>query len=557
MNADKPEPATLRAPVWLRNMVFVGLVFLVAAAAAGRWLEPQKEPQHWEQVRPPAWQQDEAFQQALARLNQALHRRWQQAGVQPAPEAPLLLKARRVSLALCGTVPSLEEIRRLENYQGPEPLAWWTQGLLEDARCHDYLAERLARALVGVEQGPFILYRRGRFVDYLAEQLAQDRPWDQVVREMLTSRGLWTNQPQTNFITVTLDDNDEERPDPVSLAARTARGLLGVRMDCAECHDHPFDRWTQEEFHQLAAFFAPVEVRFFGVRDGERHYYWKPLGAEKEQRAYPRVPFAAELLPKQGIPRRRLAAWVTHPENRAFARAVVNRLWAVMFGRPLVEPVDNIPLEGPVPEELDLLAEEFVRSGFRLRYLIHLIAASDAFARDSLEPAGADRRQVERAVEHWAVFPLVLLRPEQMARSILQATSPTTIDHQSHVLVRLVRWFGERDFVQRYGELGEEEFGPRGATIPQRLLLLNGQLITQRTRPDPPLGIPSQVAQFAPSDEAAVEAAFLAVLTRRPAPEELRFFSAWLRGTRGAARQQALEDLYAVLLNSTEFCWNH
>ncbi len=551
------EASPIRAPVWLRNVFLCMLVLLMAATAARGLLRPEEKPDRWQQVQLPKWRRGVEFEQSLQRLDQALARRWQQAGVEPAPKAPLLLLARRVALALCGTVPSLEEIRRLERYRGPDPLGWWTQGLLEDPRCHDYLAERLARSLVGVEVGPFIVYRRQRFVGYLADQLAQDRPWDQVVREILTARGLWTNQPQANFITVTLDDNDQEQPDPVSLAARTARGLLGVRMDCAECHDHPFDRWTQQDFHQLAAFFAPVEVRFFGVRDGQRHYYWKPLGAERPVRGYPRVPFAAELLPKQGVPRQRLARWVTHPQNRAFARATVNRMWAVVFGRPLVEPVDNIPLEGDVPEELDLLAEDFVRHGFRLRRLVHLMVASQAFARDSLEPPGADRRHVEKAVANWAIFPLTPLRPEQVARSILQATSPGTIDHQSHVLVRLVRWAGEREFVQRYGDLGEEEFAPRGATIPQRLLLLNGKLVTERTRPEPPLGASFQVAHFAADDEEAVRIAFLAVLTRAPEPEELRFFAAWLDGTQGRRRQRAIEDLYATLLNSTEFGWNH
>ncbi len=538
-----------RTPSWVRTGVFLTLVGLAALAGASWVVEVQQAPAHSRHFVPAVSRPD--FQQTLKRINAALKADWQRHGLRPSAQAPLLLRARRVSLALCGTVPSLEEVRQLEHYSGPHPLDWWTQRLLRDPRCHYYLAERLARPLVGTGQGVVLLYRRQRFVQWLAEQLAQDRPWDAVVREILTAEGLWTDQPQVNFITATVPA-EEGKPDLATLTTRTARALLAIQMDCAQCHDHPFDRWEQKDFHQLAAFFSPVELRFSGIRDGKRLYYWKPPGSTRPQRAYPRVPFLPKLLPSEGSPRQRLARWITHPQNRAFARATVNRIWAVMFGRPLVEPVDNIPLDGPVPKVLDILAEDFVQHGFRMRRLIRIIVASEAFARSSQEPPTSAER-VPLAVKHWAVFPMTPLRPEQVAGAVLQATSVSTIDYESHVLVRAMRWIRQQEFVRRYGELGPDEFAPRGGTIPQRLLMLNGELVAQRTRVVPLVGAAGRIAQFAPGNAEAVEAVFLATLTRRPDPEELQYFLRWF----AKDRHQAIEDLFVTLMNSTEFCWNH
>ncbi len=267
----------------------------------------------------------------------------------------------------------------LEQRPEQDRLAWWTEGLLNDRRYSDYVAERLARAYVGVGDGPVVIYRRNRFVTWLSDQLHANRPYDALARELIASDGLWTNAPQTNFLTATAKPQTGNNPDPVVLAARVYRAFLGVRVDCAQCHDHPFDRWTQEDFHQLAAFFGKTETSFTGLREGRGEYKWERHGAEKEVVAEPSVPFSPELLPAGRNNRRRLAGWVTDPKNRAFARAIVNRVWALMFGRPLVEPIDNVPLGGQAPAPLETLAADFASHHYDLRRLIHLIAASEAF----------------------------------------------------------------------------------------------------------------------------------------------------------------------------------
>jgi hypothetical protein len=140
--------------------------------------------------------------------------------------------------------------------------------------------------------------------------------------------------------------------------------------------------------------------------------------------------------------------------------------------------------------------------------------------------------------------------------SVIQAASVKTIDQRSHVFVRLTRYFNEKDFVKRYGDADDDEFAKAHGTIPQRLLLMNGDLVDGKAKEEL-LNASTQIAMFAPDDAAAVETAYLTVLTRRPTAKESEHFAAGLAGTRGDERRRRLADLYWVLFNSTEMSWNH
>ncbi len=475
---------------------------------------------------------------------------WEAKGLTPAPLAPDLAVMRRISLALTGTIPSLQEIRRFESRPPGERVSWWLELTLADRRSADYLAERLARALVGVEDGPFLLFRRRRFVTWLGDAIHQDRPYDQVVRSLLTDEGLWTDHPATNYVTVTFDQATQ-LPDPERLAGRTARALLGVRLDCAQCHDHPFQPWTRKDFQGLAAFFGQVKVGTRGVRDfpGEYHPTSKKPGTT-EPPVEPRVPFATHLLPESGSRRARLAAWITDRGNPNLARATVNRAWALMFGRPLVEPIDDLAASGDPPRVLTMLADDFAANGYGFRRLLRTFATLETFRLDSRAEGSTDA--LEPA---WAAFPLTRLRPEQVAGSLIQSASLVPINYGSPLLVRLTTLGGINDFIRRHGDAGIEELDERGGTIPQRLLMMNGKLVEEKTRDDF-LTAPAQIALLAPDDPTAVETAYLAALTRRPDPEELAHFRKQLAAP-GASRKERLCDLAWTLLNATEFSWNH
>jgi hypothetical protein len=442
-------------------------------------------------------------------------------------------------------------IPRITRTGASQRLRWWFDHVLQDRRHADHFAERFARDYVGTEEGPFILDRRRRFVSWLTDQFTKGRPYDQLVRELIASEDLWTDKLATNSVSVTVQPNNANQPNPVRLAGRVTRAFLGLRLDCAQCHDHKFAEWKQADFQGLAAFFGQTLVGFTGVHDGPGEYVARDRKTQVQHTVAPRVPFAAELLPGHGSRRWQLACWVTDPRNPYFARATVNPVWALMFGRPLVEPVDNLQSDGPVPPALQLFADDFAAHGFDLRRLIRVIAATEVFGLDS----AAEHEITEAHEKAWAAFPVTRLRPEQVGGGVLQASSVATVNSESHILFRLVRLGQTGEFIRRYGDNGEDEFDGRGGSIPQRLLLMNGALVREKIE-DGLFNASTRIGWMAPDDACSVEAAYLCVLTRRPTAEEAGHFERLLADPH-RSRSQQLEDLFWALVNSTEFSWNH
>ena len=208
---------------------------------------------------------DEPLDQAIKDVDKVWADSLAEKGLSPAEPASWLTVCRRISLALVGNGVSLEEIRQLEQVPESARAAVHVQNLLQDPRYHHYWAERWTRFLVGTDNGQFIVYRRRRFRIWLSEVFAANRPYDQMVRDLITAKGLWTDRPEVNFLTATFDSNDG-KADPVRLAARTARAFLGLRIDCLQCHNDFLGnvnlgdrrlnrgRGCRSDFHQLAAF---------------------------------------------------------------------------------------------------------------------------------------------------------------------------------------------------------------------------------------------------------------------------------------------------------------
>ncbi len=494
------------------------------------------------------------FDQVVERLNSQYEQHWKKCGLTPAARADKLTLARRMSLGLTGTVPSLEEIRELEQLEQHEFADRWLDYLLQDRRYGDHVAERIARSLVGVEEGPFLIFRRRRFVSWLSDRLMENTPFDQLTREIVASSGLWTDSPGVNFLTVTTNPEIEDRPDPVRLAGRTTRAFLGVRLDCMQCHDDNLEGdWLQSDFHGLAAFYNDPTPTIVGIVDKDRPYEYQYLDEDESQVVVPSVPFNTRLLPADGTPRERLAAWITHPENRPFARATVNRTWAILFGKPLHGPIDDVPLEGPYPPGMEFLADDLIDHSFDLARLFRLIVASDVFQIDS-------RAAHELTAEHeaaWASFPITRLRPEQMAGALLQSARLNTVDGGSHVLLRLARFGETNDFVRDYGDSGEDEFTPQGGTIPQRLVMMNGFLVQERTKRELLANAATRIARLANNDRSAVATAYLTVLTRHPSSDEVDYFCRQWTDRNELDRPEQLADLCWTLINSSEFAWNH
>jgi hypothetical protein len=537
--------------MWGRNLFFVAVV-IGGVFALRASLFPFSAETRKVNFDPGATQTDD-FQTTVKRVDDAFRKDWEEKHLSPAPRAEDLALARRLSLALTGSVPSLEEIRQFEVQPPERRLDGWANHLLHDRRFADYFAARLARAYVGTEDGPPIAYRKRRYIAWLSDELLKNTSYARIVRQMISAQGLNTDQPAVNFIAATYDDN-KKGPDPERLAIRVSRAFLGLRIDCAQCHDHFLEpAWKQAHFQALAAFFGQTRHVATNITDGgEARYSFEDRVHGGKHTIDPAVPLLPELLPADGTLRERLAEWVTHRDNIYFARATVNRVWAMMFGRPLLKRVEAQTLEEHIPPALEILARDFAAHEHDLKRLILLIASTEVFRLDSAAP-------FEITDEHdvaLAVFPLTRLRPEQVIGNVIQAANVKTIDQNSNVFVRLTRYFNEQDFVKRYGDADDDEFARSHGTIPQRLLMMNGDLVDGKAKEEL-LNASTQIAMFAPDDGAAVETAYLSVLTRRPTQKERDHFSRKLAGTTGEDRKRRLADLYWVLFNSTEVGFLH
>jgi hypothetical protein len=501
----------------------------------------------------------------VARVDQACENAWREVQVEPLGPADPFAVVRRLSLALCGTVPSLEEIRALEKLPPDRQVDTHLEKLLGDRRYADYFAERLARAFVGTEDGPFLVYRRRRFVYWLSDELYKkptDRgylSYDALVHQVISAEGLWTDQAATNFVTARVIEN--KGPDPLALAARTTRAFLGIRIDCAQCHDHPFTGWKQGDFEGLAAFFAHTKQSFRGIEDQDGELKVEDVKSKEEREVAPRFPFAADSASNEGRRREQLAHWVTSEKHHQdsdgnthdyFAEAICNRVWTLMFSQGIAEPVDDLEAGRRLPGVLEELAKDFRENGHDLRRLIRVIAATRAF----LMSAGIGNEVSEEQERVFAAFPMTRLRSEQIAGALIQASSLQTVDADSHIFIRALRFFNTNDFIKNYGDAGDDELNAHVGTIPQRLVMMNGKMPRERIQASP-INAAGRISQLAPSDESRVRIAYLVSLTRAPQPDELEHFAGRLSQLKKQEKSQGVEDLLWALFNSTEFSWNH
>ena len=294
---------------------------------------------------------------------------------------------RRAYLDLLGILPTVEEALKFVGRGAPTgKRAALVDELLERPEFAGFWALKWAD-LLRVEEKSLDAKGMQDFHHWIRNSLARHQPMDQFVRELIAARGSTYANPEANFY--------RANRTPVLRAEAVAQVFLGTRLQCAQCHNHPFDRWTQDDYYDWAALFARLDYKILrnDRRDkndkhefiGEQIVYLARKGSvtnpRTEQPAEPRFLGA----PKQDFARQdeleALAAWMTRPENPLFARAQVNRIWFHLMGRGIVDPIDDFRATNPPshPALLDALTAEFVKSGFDLRHLIRLIMASRAY----------------------------------------------------------------------------------------------------------------------------------------------------------------------------------
>jgi len=335
------------------------------------------------------------------------------------------------------------------------------------------------------------------------------------------------------------------------LASSVARLFLGVRIECAQCHDHPFGKWKREEFWGQAAFFA-------GINRPRGQFNFAPLSEVNDRRemSIPNTERVAQAWFLDGKEprwkfkvgaRETLADWMTAPDNPYFAKALVNRVWAQLFGIGIVDPVDDMhDLHTPShPELLDELAKEFIAHKFDLKFLLKAITASRTYQLSS---------QGTTEVRLFTRMPLKGLTSEQLYDSLLIVTG--TRDFSP----RRQPFFGgntpRQEFMDKFG--AQDRPTEYQTSIPQALTMMNNSLITSATHPDRGEVLGAVVNATFMSPKAKVETLFLAALSRKPTPPELdRCLKYVEKGGAGGNEKKALSDVFWALLNSTEFLFNH
>jgi hypothetical protein len=495
-----------------------------------------------------------------------LDREWRRALTEaeatPGPDADDAEFLRRVTLDLTGRIPNVRKARAFLDSRDPDKRRKLVDELLSSPEFGQYFAAVWRDLLTPPVESSKPM--ADRLSPWLAEQLNRNRGWDIIVRDLLTADGVINRTPQLSFV---MANSDGLVPKPEMLADATARLFLGVELRCAQCHDHPFAKWKQSDFWALAAFFSRVQPDSpkgganTAIIEGKTALnVGKELpkgaaivvpgqtGPQAGKVVRARFPGGAELPDDAMEPfRPRFADWLTARDNPYFARTAVNRVWAHLFGRGLVMPLDgfgddNAPANAAL---LDVMAREFADSGCDVKHLLRGLCLSQAYQRSS---RGAVKQE-ERLFAQMTVKPM---RPDVLFDSLVVALSGGPVDKNAVPKMPVgakdmgATLQGRDEFVRFFRARGSDT-GAANAGIPQVLFLLNGPMIADGSV------VIDRIAN-APRAE-AIETLFMAAYARRPTAKEVELVGRYLD------KESTARDGYAgvlwSLVNSSEFLLNH
>lgn len=452
---------------------------------------------------------------------------------------------RRVHLDLTGRLPEPGAVETFLSNTVADKRARLVESLLSSDAFNDYWTLRFAR-LLHMHSLPNEKEGVRAYAAWLRGELAARRPFHDIARELLTATGDSHVVGPANFGRMVADARGH--------AELVGRFFMGMRLGCANCHNHPLDKWTQDDYHGLAAVFARLE-RGRNVQVASRGAVTNLRTGEP---AVPRVP-GERYLNSDGDHRVEFANWLTGTENHYFARATVNRLWRAMFGRGLVEPTDDLRDTNPAthPELLDRLAKDFAKHGYDIRHTLRLIALSRTYARTDASVSGnaADDRYYSRAYVR-------SLDPEVLADAIADVTGVANVyaDHAAGTrAVTLVDPLTPSPSLDILGRCSRADGCDENATVrgglPMQLHLLNGELINRKL--SDATGRLRRLIADGKTDAEIITEFYMRGLSRAPTVDELARWHERVSTGDAADRIERLEDFAWSLLNSRRFMENH
>ncbi|MCA9028743.1 MAG: DUF1549 domain-containing protein [Planctomycetaceae bacterium] len=491
----------------------------------------------------------------------------------PAPPASDEVFLRRAFLDLIGLLPTSTEARQFVSDDQPDKREQLIDELLDRQEYADFWALKWSDLLRNEEKS---LDRKGveNFHQWIKQAFAENMPMDRFVRELISSRGSTYHHPAANYYRALRD--------PLTRAESSAQLFLGIRLQCAKCHNHPFDRWTQDDYYGWANLFSQVNYKLFDNtrKDrldknefiGEQVVYMLPKGnvthAQTGQSASSRFLGDTEIAVDDDADRLlQLSDWIVSQENRQFARSQVNRIWYQLIGRGIVEPIDDFRITNPPsnPALLEALTDYFIESGFDVRAMIHLIMNSQTYQ------ASLGNRPVEPIeVENYARPVVRRLSAEQILDAVSQVTGQPVSFNGFPAGMRAsqlpgVRAIRPRDQQPSPGDQFLVTFGKpqrlqtcecersNETTLSQTFQMVSGPLMNELLS-----GSATQIELLISSGRSVHEIIvelYWTTLTRAPTNEEINMAIAHCQ--EAADSEPGLEDLLWALVNSNEFLLRH
>jgi hypothetical protein len=484
---------------------------------------------------------------------------WKELGVEPSDSCTDAEFIRRVSLDITGTLPAADETRDFVNDKRADKRSRLVDRLLERPEYASYFAVKWADILRNKRDGkPEAAQATYRFHDWIRESLANNVPYDQFVRSILTASGTPETSPPVLWYRKK-KKTDEYVDD-------TAQVFLGMRLQCAKCHHHPFEVWGQDDYYGFAAFFGRVNRKI--LKDGRKDGLKEDVifTGRSGSVAHPKT---GRLMAPKGLgdrvvnlsptddPRDRLVDWMAAPSNPYFARALVNRYWAHFMGRGIIEPLDDIRLTNPPsnPELLDALADSFVKSGYDMKALIRLITTSRVYGLSSVpnESNASDRQSFARHYPR-------RLNAEVLLDAISQVTAAPTAYAGLPAGTRAIELPDEgipSSFLDAFGrpkrDTACECERASDASLGQSLMLLNSADVHAKL--SAPGGRAERLSIDPRSDREKVDELFWDAFARPPASGESAAAVDYL-SAHPDSRRAAFEDILWALLNAKEFQFN-
>ena len=499
---------------------------------------------------------EQAGVQMAARIDALLEEQWAAKEVKPAPVADDAEFLRRASLDLTGVIPRASEVREFLADERPDKRQQLVDRLLASPRYATHMATTWRNRILPTEVDPSRARQAVALQKWLRTRFAKNLRYDNLVGGLLLTNGGDELGPALYY--------QAHDVAPEKIAASAAELFLGVKLHCAQCHDHPYADWSQREFWSFAAFFAQTKASDAGgmmrtayrLVDTDEGDVKLPESEEVVPPKYPRGDAAAD---ETATRRSQLVLWMTSRDNRFFSRAAVNWAWGHLFGQPLVETLDEAdrPDAGVNVQLLNELADHFVRTGFDLEQLWRTLASTRAYHLSSRhdDPESPSPRVFARMLPK-------PLTPEQLFDSfVLLAPSVTGAAAPMAAAINASASSLDEDptrieFVRRMRPPPGEATEYRAGTL-QALMLMNGRATAGVTGPDTSSLLGALEAPFM-NDADRIEALFLATLSREPDDDERMMFAEALAESKTPAeRTAAISDMFWALLNSTEFAFNH